>query len=320
MKNFFFLLFLLSISFESIAQWVPQNSGYPNQPFFDCYFLDAQNGWVVGGARLKTTDGGETWVDKSPIHPGDWWAFSVFFFNKSIGFLSGNGKIYKTTNGGNSWYVVHQTLLYGHNIRSFDFIDSLKGWGAGGYGDGNYLAYTSNGGENWTEISVPTDYLLKSIDFNDSLTGFAVGDNGIVIKTTNGGNTWLQINIGGPYWWFTKVQFISESTGWILGWVGSESAVFRTTDGGNSWHMHIIGNNNAALNTIFFIDSQQGWAGGGPIFYTSNGGQNWEFVQYTPDIYSMFLVDRFHGWAVGGNGLIFFSSNGGLPVLSLIHI
>src|SRR5690606_6102747 len=137
-------------------------------------------------------------------------------------------------------------------------------WGAGGHFAGNYLAYTSDGGENWTEMSVPTDNLLNSIAFKDSLTGFAVGDNGIVVKTTNGGNTWIQTTIGSSFWWFKEVQFISESTGWIIGSVSSESGVFRTTDGGNSWHMFIIGNNNPGLSTIFFIDSQHGWAGGGP--------------------------------------------------------
>jgi hypothetical protein len=48
---------------------------------------------------------------------------------------------------------------------------------------------TSNGGVNWSDQVSGTSNSLRSIYFVNSLTGWAVGDLGTILKTTSGGIT-----------------------------------------------------------------------------------------------------------------------------------
>jgi photosystem II stability/assembly factor-like uncharacterized protein len=50
---------------------------------------------------------------------------------------------------------------------------------------------TSDCGTNWEVQSSGTTLTLYSVDFIGSQTGYAVGDNGIILKTTNGGD-WIK--------------------------------------------------------------------------------------------------------------------------------
>ena len=300
---YYLILILIILPANILPQWIVQHSG--NQPFYDSHFLDNQNGWVVGGERLKTTNGGQTWLEKGPIITNNWDAYSVLFLDTLTGFICGNNQIFKTSDGGNNWIVVNN-LPYGIDIKSMYFIDSQRGWAAGGNSVANYLCSTLNGGEDWSEVSVPTDNILYSISFFDNLNGYAVGANGFMINTTDGGNTWNPNYLGfNP---LNCVQFISASFGWVSGFMG----VWSTTTGGNNWTWSFLSSGN--IFSIFFIDALHGWAGGdGGIYYSSDGGINWEIVN-SRHIRSIFFVNPTNGWASGSDGYILYTTNGGVPV------
>jgi len=62
-------------------------------------------------------------------------------------------------------------------------------------GQNGYIAYSSDNGENWSEQINPDPFNrpLNDIFFSqiyDWGIGWAVGDNGLILKTTNFGNTW----------------------------------------------------------------------------------------------------------------------------------
>ena len=61
----FSLLFTISIP----AQWIEINpipDPIPGQNYTSVYFVDSQNGWIVGnrGIILHTTDGGNHWIQQ----------------------------------------------------------------------------------------------------------------------------------------------------------------------------------------------------------------------------------------------------------------
>ena len=65
------------------------------------------------------------------------------------------------------------------------FINPEKGWAAGVL---NRISRTTNGGVNWiNSIAFPASNEYNSIYFTDTLTGWTVGKNGIILKTTTGG-------------------------------------------------------------------------------------------------------------------------------------
>lgn len=69
------------------------------------------------------------------------------------------------------------------------------------------------------------------------------------------------------------------------------------------------------LWAVKFITPQKGWVAGenGSIFYTEDGGENWESQKSGTEevLNSLFFVNEKLGWAVGNGGVILHTENGG---------
>ena len=76
----------------------------------------------------------------------------IFMLNTKTGYaVSGDGKIVKTTDGGNNWLLLKQANIY---CRTVEFINTQKGF-VGGFSfnpniDTNILRRTTDGGATWT--------------------------------------------------------------------------------------------------------------------------------------------------------------------------
>jgi photosystem II stability/assembly factor-like uncharacterized protein len=141
--------------------WIRQNSlasGWLN----DVCFTDKNNGWIAGDVNsggyfaLRTKDGGTTWT---PELQGTGFQ-TVFFTSKDTGWAAG-GKLLKTTDGGNSWFV--QNIKINQTLYTSYFHSSNIGWIAGG---GN-IERTVNGGESWDIVEI--DSLLFILDRSSSI-------------------------------------------------------------------------------------------------------------------------------------------------------
>ncbi|TFH03427.1 MAG: hypothetical protein E4H14_16690 [Candidatus Thorarchaeota archaeon] len=86
-----------------VAQPTPRDSPFPAPiaPYYsDIFFLDSQNGWLVGTETeiAYTPNGGCDWYSQS--FPGDTRVKSIWFFNLTHGWAVGTGGyIYRTTTG-----------------------------------------------------------------------------------------------------------------------------------------------------------------------------------------------------------------------------
>lgn len=82
----------------------------------------------------------------------------------------------------------------------------------------------------------------------------------------------------------TAVFFLDDQHGWVTGTAGR---IFRTVNGGRSWHMaqwrpqsqfHTRRDNGPQLNDVVFVSAWEGWAVGqdGVIIHTIDGGDTWQ--------------------------------------------
>ncbi len=157
--------------------------------------------------------------------------------------VGNNGKILKTSTGGNGWslYVVNNSV----NYRS---VSST----------GNYYYLSASNGKVYktsvnvlslTEQNTGIATSLNSVSFLDSLNGFACGVNGIVIKTTNGGTNWTSVNSGIGSFNLNSVSFKDMNNGIV---VGENGRVYLTTNGGIIWFLQSSLTNRNLLQVKYF--------------------------------------------------------------------
>ena len=212
------------------------------------------------------------WTNQNPF-PGNYLG-GVFFIDDNTGWISGGPIQFIDQNTG--WRcgggVVKKTINAG-----FDWIQQT---GTSG------INKTTNGGENWFELSTGTSEILTDLHFCDLNIGYAVGYNEIILKTTDGGTSWITLHSGSNYDLYS-IDFVDPLLGFAVG--GRDSSTFlKTTDGGLNWieKTSVLNYSEKILNCVEFIDSNLGWVGWGEaiggagnglskLSNTTDGGQTW---------------------------------------------
>ena len=134
---------------------------------------------------------------------------------------------------------------------------------------------------NWTAQNSGVTVTLKDVFFANNQTGWAVGDDGIIVNTTDGGLTWTT-QTSGTTEKLRAVFFIDTNTGWIAGGLNTKT-ILKTTDGGSVWQditpANIINNQ---LRDIAFADANTGWViDSDSIYLTTDGGNTWTTEPYS---------------------------------------
>lgn len=158
----------------------------------DISFVNKDTGWVcdndnfLGAGLQKTTDGGASWFQQltKTYSPS-----KLFFLNKDTGWVAGifsvggaAKELYRTTNAGTNWNLQFTSA---GAIEAIFFLTPFKGWIRGGTMTGtNGIAYTTNGGFNWTDSQGEIGgFDIKFV--NDSI-GFTGKQSFRVAKSTDG--------------------------------------------------------------------------------------------------------------------------------------
>jgi len=218
--------------------WVYQTNPTDTDVFTDVKFATAKTGCIVGryGTILRTTDGGDTWVQVSSGTTSG--LGSVVLRGSGVGYAFGSsGRMLKTTDFGATWAPLPRATT--KDLRSASFVSSTKGWivGAGGL-----ILKTTNGGGSWVRQTPHIAQALAGVDFVDGLHGWAVGGKGAIVRTTNGGKTWAVQRSGTKAFLFA-VDARSSVKGWVVGELdrppGSTpwayGVIFRTVNSGVTW-------------------------------------------------------------------------------------
>ncbi len=174
-----------------------QESGV-NASLRGVYALDESSCWASGsaGTCLRTTDAGQTWqrlevpnadeLDFRDVHPFD--------NDNALLMTAGTpARIYRTSDGGAHWTIVHEDHREGAFFDGMDFWDDHRGVLFGDPIDGEFtILLTEDGGRSWTHAdpaSIP-DAMEGEAGFAASGTCVATGPGGQAIIAL-GGNTGL---------------------------------------------------------------------------------------------------------------------------------
>ena len=324
MKSFVnFLIVLLLLSGDFTAQWFHQNSG-TTANLGSVFFIDANIGWAcgTGGKIINTTNGGLDWFNQNSNTTV--WLNTIQFIDASNGWACGSNQILKTTDGGLIWSV--QNFPSSTNIYAIQFVNTNIGWIISHFADSAYIHKSIDGGVSWTIQHQAQNEYYESMHFLDENTGWVTFSFGLsgVLKTTGGGSIWTQYNAnfsGNP----THIWFVNNLTGWVSHNTLGSYGISKSTDGGVTWFLQIQ-ESAKFIHSINFPNLNIGFAVGWQMYIppnpdqefimkTTDGGSNW-FEQYrgVGVLNSIFFVNDQLGWAVGKNGTILYTPNGGLPV------
>jgi photosystem II stability/assembly factor-like uncharacterized protein len=281
------------------------------------WFVNQQTGFLAltDGTILRTDNNGDTFAQKTAL-PGTRAAgggatpVDLRFLTDQIGLgATSDGKIYRTTDGANSWSLISDTS---RAVHSFFFVDASNGFAVG---DGSLFLTTKDGGASWTpkDLGIPATN-LRSIRCATLQLCVMTTDNGrAIVRTDDGGATAklitpsqdpifaadfasaTRIAAGGA----TGATAISDDAGLNFTPIGGRLAgnfsrvraggqagtafapgdngtLAKTVDGGKTWTRGNVSTSEDVLD-VAFPTAQAGYAldTSGGLFRTNDGGATW---------------------------------------------
>ncbi len=254
--------------------WYPQDSGTSND-LHAVHALDAMNAWAAGenGTILKTVDAGQVWnmldpgfsYDLNDIFAAD--AQTIWAVGDDESLLE--GKVLKTSDGGDSWVLQHSLYYMADGVAA---ADTQNVWVVGGDID---ILKSGDGGATWVDQCPGTTSVLPDVCAIDTHTAWIVRGAGDVLITVDGGESWASKDTGpdDPDGGLFGISALGAETAWV---VGVDGLILKTEDGGDIWS-HQISGTSETLFGVCAVDEHAAWAvgAGGTIIKTSDGGLHW---------------------------------------------
>jgi photosystem II stability/assembly factor-like uncharacterized protein len=282
------------------------------------WFVNRQTGFLVltDGTVLRTDNDGDTFAQKNPLPGtrapgGTATPVDVRFLTDQIGVgATSDGKIYRTTDGANSWTVVNAT---NRAVHAFVFFDASTGIAVG---DGSLFLVTKDGGATWTpkDIGIPPTNLRSIACATPKLCVMTTEPGTALVRTDDGGDTAklvtpsqdpifaagfasaTRVAAGGA----TGATAISDDAGLNFTPIGGRlsgsysrvraggltgtafapgdnGSLAKTTDGGKTWTRGNVATSEDVID-VAFPTAQVGYAldSSGGLFRTNDGGGTWK--------------------------------------------
>ena len=164
----------------------------------------------------------------------------------------------------------------------------------------------------WDQVPISTDNDLNDVLALNSTSAFAIGENGKIYHTVNSGVNWSEQD-SGVIQDLNAIEFNGQAI------VAGDSGTVLINDG-DSW----IGNSIEGAGNLYDLSVPHFESlADSVIFVSGTGGEIWKwsnstwddlsnFTGTTNDIYAIDFVNEDEGFAVGADGLIIATIDGGL--------
>lgn len=282
------------------------------------WFISRVTGFLAltDGTILRTDNNGDTFAQKNPLPGtrapgGAATPVDLRFLTDQIGLgATSDGKIYRTTDGANSWSLISDTA---RAVHSFFFLDANNGFAVG---DGSLFLVTKDGGATWTpkDIGIPPTNLRSIQCASLTLCVMTTEPGTALVRTDDGGTTArlvtpsqdpifaagfasaTRIAAGGA----TGATAVSDDAGLNFTPIGGRlsgtytrvraggqggtafapgdnGSLAKTTDAGKTWTRGNVATSEDVID-VAFPTAVVGYAldSSGGLFRTNDGGATWK--------------------------------------------
>ena len=283
------------------------------------FFPTAMKGWVIGnlaetnvGSLYRTMNGGSNWTRYDVPFNGGYIQFldddnGFVLYGEPSGMQKQAVELYQTADGGATWTLKYTnnplapnpgaSLPFSGHKNGMSFRDVTTGWVGGDYPTNGYvyLFKTTDGGVNWSQVSLPLPAGYESAFITTSAPKFFNSNDGVLpvwmtigagmrdlflYTTRDGGNTWTPSPAFARNAEHTDIISMSNTISWD--W----SNIFHVTNnGGNSWTTVTPDVNfGDDFRGMDFVSTSTGWLiqnpvnGTTPLYRTSDGGYTWTLL------------------------------------------
>jgi photosystem II stability/assembly factor-like uncharacterized protein len=269
-------------------------------------YSDADN-WVVSTSHrfYVTHDAGQTF--KRLLGPDSRDANAAtatgFFFDLKNGkFLTANGVLLSTADGGRTWTRLDYPTTAGTPV-ALHFTSTTEGWLL----LGGKLAHSTDGGATWsTPLTNSTMTNLQGMSWGDATHAWT-WNYGTLFATADAGATWAPLVLPANVAVNSAVM-----TGPQGGVVGSAYGGYQTTqDGGATWQAN---QGNSGYGVLVHTTGQTVWSISNATTRSKDGGRTWHAAgpaNYGVTVTGLAFTDESHGWMVTNGGNVLRTIDGG---------
>jgi photosystem II stability/assembly factor-like uncharacterized protein len=279
------------------------------------WFVNEQTGFLAlaDGTILRTDNNGDTFGQKTPLPGtrapgGQATPVDLRFLTDQIGVAAtSDGKIYRTTDGANSWTVVSDTT---RAVRSFLFFDANTGFAVG---DGSLFLATTDGGATWSAKGlggIPATN-LRSIRCATATLCVMTTEQGTALVRTDDGGATAKLITPSPDPIFAA-GFASPTRIAAAGATGStaisdDAGVNFAPVGGRLTGSYVRVRAGGQPGTAFAPGDN------GSLAKTTDGGKTWTRgnVSTSEDVFDVAFPTALVGYALDGSGGLFRTNDGG---------
>jgi photosystem II stability/assembly factor-like uncharacterized protein len=319
---------IILVTTDAGATWNVPSVGYEWSTYGYGYGIS-----MFGDGEVIIVGGGSGFAAPN-IHSGatyaNWQRFQEFFGDdlrdcavvpgtNTVIAVGDEGCIATSTDKGLTWSFLFDPCFGFGGITRF-----AHGGGTTTYAVGANGLFMKNDGSGWSTPKVlsPNGYApnFKDIAYNNGKL-YASAAYDYLAVSDDDGDTWSELYpvtalADGIY----GMSWLNDTTAIFVGELGGDDVIYRTTDAGvtrTTLHHNVVG---VQFNHVHFARGQAkfGVIGGDNIYFywTNDGGLTWtqgveDIASTTNDIEKVFMVDNSTAWAVGDNGTIAKSTDGG---------